>query len=205
MQTDGAFVMTDCATAIENQNLYQRAIRFFIYGQLGFLLFLLVCIILQPRGLLANHGFSYYGDYARTTLPYRLAFLAVGILSYVSSLFFPPAMPFRAIRFAFRLMLPLLLGIVVTTAPARPDLDRIHVPLGVVLFVLQVSLSFWLALYVCKDRRNYALLALLTVGGVLSLLALLKVIPYLIEGQMLFQLAFALLTIHSLNQLKSRL
>lgn len=184
----------------------RQAIGYFIAGQLGFFAALVVCVLMLPQGLFANHGFSYYGDYASTTLPYRLAFLVCGVCTLLASFALPPAMPFRAISYAFRLMPVLYLGIVITTVPhAAPNsavMDNIHRAVGVTLFVLQFALSAWLARRNGADRLTLLLVLLLFAGGLASLLAMLYIIHYLIEGQLLFQLAFALLIIRGLYRMR---
>ncbi len=160
-------------------------------------------MLLLPQGLKANQGFSYYGDHARTVMLYRLAFTASGGCLLFSALFLPDVQPFRVIKLAFRLMPLLLLGLVLTTAPHSPLLDTIHRPIGVALFILQLALSCWLAFFVCKDRLNQWLFVLLLLSGLASFLALIYVIHYLIEGQVIFQLAFGVLIIHSLRKLKN--
>ena len=184
-----------------NLRTYRQAISYFAIGQAGFLCSLIICVLLLPKGLLANHGFSYYGDYTRTMLPYHLAFAVCGVCTLLASFSLPSAMPFKLIKYAFRLIPVLLLGIAVTTAPHSPTLDNIHRPIGVTLFVLQFALGTWLACIAGKDRLNLLLLPLLIGSGLVSLLALCAIIHCLLEGQVLFQFAFAMLIIRGLNRL----
>ncbi len=181
----------------------RQALIYFVLGQLSFFAALVVCLLLLPQGLWANHGFSYYGDYAITTLPYRLAFLVCGGGTLLASFFLPRGMPCRVLKYAFWLMPVLYLGIVITTVPhAAPNsalLDNIHRGIGVTLFVLQFGLGAWLAGRNLRDGINQLLLVLLFLGGLASLLALLYIIHYLIEAQMFFQLAFALLILRALS------
>lgn len=184
---------------------YRQAMGLFLCGQIGFYLLLIVCIFLRPQGLFANDGFSYYGDYAQTILLYRLAFIVTGLLTFLSSWFLPKAMPFIAIKFVFRIMPVLLLGVVVTTAPGHTKLDIVHVGIGMTLFVVQLLTACWLALFIYKDRFNQWLLILLLFSGLISLIALEGIISYLLEGQILFQLAFGALMMHTLIGLRSNI
>ncbi len=67
---------------------------------------------------------------------------------------------------------------------------------------LQFVFGVWLARLVGHDRLNLLLLILLFVGGLASLLALLSIIHYLLEGQILFQLALGLLVIRTMSKLQ---
>ncbi|MHB9130693.1 MAG: hypothetical protein ACYDBB_06345 [Armatimonadota bacterium] len=183
---------------------YRWAVGWFVAGQAGFLAMLLVCVVMDPRGLLANHGFSYYGDFVRTTLPYRLAFLVAGACTLLSSWYLPNDTPFRAIKFSFRMMVLLLFGIMVTTGHFTLTYNLIHVRIGVVLFLVQLVVGTWLALLVCRDRWNIALLVLAYSSSLFALVALQGYIPLLIEGQLLFQLAFGALMVRTLVRLRPR-
>ncbi|HEY3376744.1 MAG TPA: hypothetical protein VGL77_04550 [Armatimonadota bacterium] len=182
----------------------QWAFRYFLAGQLGFWALLLVCVLLLPQGLLANHGFTYYGKYALTLAPYRLAFIVSGLGTLLASFYLPAQRPFRVLAWAFRLMAPLLYALVVTTAADNWALGLIHVKFGETLFLLQTALAAWLALFLCPDRRNRVLLLLLVLGGLASIITLNDILPYLIEAQILFQLAFGLLVLQSLAKLGNR-
>ena len=164
---------------------------------------LMVCILLLPQGLTANHGFSYYGEHPVTMVPYRLAFLISGIFTLLCALYLPNNRPFRVMKIVFFLMLPFLLGLVFTTSSATQLISQIHVGIGTSLFVSQLVLGFWLASFICSVPRNTVLLVLLLFGGFISLLSLLDIMPYLMQGQILFQLAFGALTASTLIELRT--
>ena len=180
---------------------FDRAIRYLTYGQFGFFFSLVVCVLLSPQGLLANHGFTYYGEHARTVVPYGLAFGVCGLCTLLSTWYLPDGRPFRVIKFALRLLLPLLCAVAIT-ASNQPSLGKLHVRFGEALFGLQFGMSAWLALDIHKDWRNAAYLLLLFCSGLASLLAVYNVIPYLIEGQIIFQLAFGVVVIYTLGKLR---
>ena len=190
--------------AIPQPDRYNQAIRYFLYGQLGFLLGLAVCVALLPSGLGMNRGFSYYGDVPLTLLPYSLAFLAIAIFTLLASYALPDAAPFRVIKIVFRCTMPLLFLIVLSTLSLDPLVIQIHITCGVTLFILQVLFATWLAFLVCRGWRNALLYVLLFAGGLVSLLSLSHVITYLIHGQVVFQLAFGGLVLNTLAQLRPR-
>jgi hypothetical protein len=193
----------DAGNAINRH--YNRAIYSAGVGLVGFFLCLVISVFILPEGLRTNRGFSYYGDMPETRLLYRLAFVICGACMLLSSVSLPRTMPFKVIRVALWLMFPLLFGVVLTTGyPGNPVIVNIHRAIGVTLFVTQVALASWLALFVCRDRLNLTLYVLLLLGGVLSLLGLLGILRYLIQGQVLFLLAFGAVLVYSLVRLRVR-
>lgn len=72
---------------------YDLAIGALIAALAGFFLLLSICVWMEPAGLWANHGFSYYGDLPDTLLPYRLAFFLAGMFTLLSALLLPNVMP----------------------------------------------------------------------------------------------------------------
>lgn len=181
---------------------YTHAIAAFVAAQAGFFLLLAVCVVLQPAGLWANHGFCYYGEQARTVWVYRLTYLVTGVGLFLAARWLPARPPHRVVKIAFSAMIPLLLGLVATTSSASKLISTTHVRFGTTLFVLELLLAFWLAVFVRKDWHNTLLLAACFAGCILSLLCLYVILPYFIEAQFIVQLAFGLLVWHSLAVLR---
>lgn len=188
--------------SVDGKRRYDLAIRYFIIGQIGFFVALMICILFLPQGLTANGGFTYFGKHSATIIPYRFAYLFSGLFTLLSALILPNYRPFKAIRVVFILMLFFLLGLVFTTSTIR-YISHFHVSLGTTLFVSQLVFGFWLAAIVRQMPRNTALFIALFIGGLISLLSLVEVIPYLLEGQMLFLLSFAALVTSALIGLRA--
>ncbi|OPZ87334.1 MAG: hypothetical protein BWY76_00516 [bacterium ADurb.Bin429] len=180
------------------------AICLFGYAQIAFFLFLSLCVFMLPQGLRANHGFSFYGEQPQTRLFYQLAFVTSGLFVLFSALTMPAVATFRAVRIVFLFMLPLFLGVVLTTSSHSPAISLLHVRIGTVLFVLQGLLALWLALIVHRDWRNLALVAILLLGAAITLASLYVIIPYLIHGQVLYLLTFGVIVVYSLTRLRAR-
>ena len=102
-------------------------------------------------------------------------------------------------------MIPFLFALVITTTTGHPRISALHVRIGTALFVLLFVVACWLALGPVRDRFNAACLLIQSVGGVISWLALRAVIPYLIQGQVVFELAFGGLVLHTLIVLRAKL
>ncbi len=187
---------------MDDATRYSRAIAAFVAAQAGFFLLLAACVALQPAGLWANHGFCYYGEQARTVWVYRLTYLVTGIGLFLAARWLPAQPPHRVVKIAFTLMIPLLLGLVITTSSASALISITHVRIGTSLFVLELLLACWLAVFVRKDWQNTLLLAACFAGCILSLLCLYVILPYFIQAQAIVQLAFGLLVWHSLAVLR---
>ncbi|HOF90159.1 MAG TPA: hypothetical protein PLZ36_18945, partial [Armatimonadota bacterium] len=107
----------------ELQTRALRAIRLFGCAQAAFFLCLLLCVALLPRGLQANHGFCFYGEQPQTRGLYQLAFVAAGVLLLLSARSMPAIAAFRVVRIGFFAMLPLFLGVVLTTSSSSPAIS----------------------------------------------------------------------------------
>ncbi len=173
-------------------------VKYLLSGYICFFALLLVCIILLPQGLLVNHGISYFGDNDNTRIFYILAFAVLGIFMLLGAWSLPGERQLRPVRWSLFLYALLLYGIAISTYTIYPRLGVWHVPFGITLFVLQFALASWLVFAVDNNKINRTLYVVQFVGGVISLLSLLHVTTYLIEGQIIYQLMFGSLLIRSL-------
>src|SRR5438093_13428822 len=71
-----------------------NAARSLLFGQLGFLFALGLCVLIDSAGLHSNHGWSYYEEHSRTLLPYLLGFIwLVVLIAYAAGLLARSAAP----------------------------------------------------------------------------------------------------------------
>jgi len=196
-------MFTAATAGNSDQRKCQRANWYFCAGLVGFFLCLFASVAIEPAGLWVNHGFSFYGDLPVTKPLYWLGFFLCITCLLLSSLSLPARMPFLVVRMGLQVIALLLVGVVVTTVPNSPAYDQVHHIIGVVLFIMQFLLSGWLALVIHRDRANLTFFLLLLLGGVLSLLGLLNILPYLLEGQTVFLLAFGLVVVYTTGKLSA--
>lgn len=174
------------------------AVRILIFGHAIFYALLLLCFALLPQIFIVAHGISYFGDNQISRIPYLIAFFVFGLTLFVGGLALPKKDPFKILRFSLFVLAPIAVGIGISTRLIFPSLGVLHVPFSMSFFVLQFVLAFWLALLINQDRFNKYLLILIFISGIISLLSFKNILPYLLEGQILYQFIFAILLIRSI-------
>jgi len=179
-----------------------KVVRSVLFGQLFFIGGLLVCVILKPEGLAANDGISYYGIYERTFFPYAVGLLGSAyFLARAASSVMSPAL--RPLRLSFRTYVPLVVGIVFTPYAAGRYMDYLHTVCGSALFSLQLILSGWLIWQLRYAWWAVALTVMECIAGVLSAVFLRPPHGFLIQSQVVFQLAFGALVLLGLRRLRA--
>ncbi len=173
--------------------------RYINYAFSGFFALLVVCITIAPQGWTADDGISFYGGHLQTIVPYILAFgvCAFFLLKAADVLQNVPNM--RWVAWLFRVFCLLFLVLVIT--PYTNDhLGAIHDGAGATLFILELIIAVWLVA-TSFDWPAAGLLTAQILGGVAALYYLPTKEGYLIQGQMIFQIAFWLLIARQFNRL----
>jgi hypothetical protein len=157
---------------------------------------LLLCVVLRSQGLVANEGISFYGRNLETLSPYAAGLLGTAALTRRALRSAAPGLPAPApVRRAADAFALLLVGIILTPSTASSVVDWTHKTLGASLFVLQLLLAARLVAWAWGDPLGTALLLVQFAGGVASAVWVLQDHGFLIEGQVVFQLAFGVLLI----------
>jgi hypothetical protein len=172
-------------------------------GQVCFLLMMGVCIAIEPSRVAIKEGLSFYGNQARTIVPFVLGFvLCVGLTLLALKRFWSIATPSaRTLRRAL-----LLLVAVMALVPLTPDsVDRIfdytHMGVSAVLFCFALALGGWLALVVVRCFTACCTWFVQWSAGCLALCAQLGLHDYMIPSQLAFQLALWLLVSRTVRRL----
>jgi hypothetical protein len=137
--------------------MFDRASRYVQYALHSFALTVIVLVILNPNSLFSHRGFSYYGNYRATLLPYLLG---LGICAFWLNLAARslPSKPHAShlIRIGLRYSAILLVGIILTPSYANGYIRNAHLILGSVLFVGQFIVSVLLlrAMELGRSGRN---------------------------------------------------
>jgi hypothetical protein len=180
---------------------YRKSIQYIQTGLIIFFILLAICVVIRPTGLNANSGISYYGVYGNTLIPYSLAFLAVSVSTWRSAKIIHKETKIdRYIRLVLQLFTILFLGILLTPHTVLP---HEHVMFGSALFSLQLILGVILVFAVSRDFWNAALLAIAFLSGVASLIYLNTPHGFMIQSQVIFQIAIWILFIRALWQLET--
>jgi hypothetical protein len=182
--------------------MQQQVIKRFVYGQVFFYLGLLAAVALQPAGLAANDGISYYGIYLKTVLPYTVGLLGTAYFTGLAgtTLRQKELLPIRWVLIASA---PLLTIIALTPYSFGRVVEDTHTTAGAILFILQLLLSGWL---IVKSRFAWWAICLSLselACGIMSFIYLHPKDGLLLQMQVLFQLAFGILLILSLYKLLS--
>jgi len=158
-----------------------------------------MCVALKPAGLSANNGISYYGIFRETFLPYALGLLGSAFFLAHAIGNLPTSQ--HELRLAFTTYIPLIVGIVATPYAAGRWLNYLHTIFGSALFSLQLILSGWLTLRLHYIWWAVMLTTVEVVAGIFSAAYLNPTHGFLMQAQLLFQLAFGALLILSLHKL----
>jgi hypothetical protein len=174
------------------------------WGQIGFAVFIGVCVVLHPGFVLkANEGgISDYGVHAKTLAPYTLALGLPGVLTYLAARRLPVVSPdarrLRAVLFAYAALITLTL---LSTYPytLNRTLADVHIAVGAVVTVFESGTSLWMY----RAVRRYAMvLVAQLVGLVLGGLTIIGVLHVLFTSEVISGVAFAYLLVRT-TQLKS--
>jgi hypothetical protein len=169
------------------------------WGQIGFAVFIGVCVALHPGEVLkANEGgISDYGVHAKTVVPYTLALGLPSVLTYLAArrlrVASPTARRLRALLFTYSALLALTL---LSTYPYTLDrtLADLHIAVGVVITVFETCASLWMYLTV---RRYIPVLVTQLLGLVLAALAIVGVLHVLFLSEVVSGVAFAYLLVRA--------
>jgi hypothetical protein len=176
------------------------AAKSILFGQVCLYGGLLVCVLLKPAGLATNDGISYYGVQAETILPYAFALLGGAYFTLRAS-HQPEDEAWRLLRLALQVYALLIAGLVITPYAAGRWVDYLHTACGSALFFLQLVLSGWLIWKLLKIWWSVVLSLIELGAGILCALYLSPTHGFLLQFQVLFQLAFGLLLILSLQKI----
>lgn len=176
-----------------------KAARTVSYGVAAAAALFAVCILIRPQGLGADNGLSYYGDFKTTIIPYSLAFFAAAYSYLEAARYVKDGRGFAGnLALALRAMAALMVGLLVTPSSL---VNPIHTFMGTTLFSLQLAVSMWLLLKFFKDWQTTLLVAMMWLSGLAALYYLPRSQGLLLQTQVVFQLAFGLLLIRTLDKL----
>jgi hypothetical protein len=167
-----------------------KAVRYFIYGQVSFLLSVSICIFLLPESLFINDGISYFGAHKLTVVPYSIGLLLMAWFSYkvAQSL---PKKSYKIVKIGFKTFSFLLVTVVAVPYGINFTLEYTHTLLSAGLFLVQFILMWWLAFKVKWDGLSLFLLLLMAAEMIATVMYLGPQKGYLLFGELAYQLTFA--------------
>ena len=173
-----------------------------IRAQICLYLGLVIAILLKPHGLAADSGISFYGIYLRTVIPFAFGLLG-SAFCYLRAALSIRRQDLRPLRFALVAAVALTIVIAATPYSVSSLFDWLHTSAGSALFSLQLLLSGWLIVHLRYARIIVLLTAIELLAGIACAYYLHGSQGFLIQFQILFQIAFGALLIYSLHRLEA--
>ena len=168
--------------------------RYLLLGQIGFAVFLALCAIIDPTGLQAVHGWSYFVDHNQTLVPYVLAFATfIALTLRAARLLDDSSAPGFAT--GLRCLTVFLVLDVATPDTVNAFFYWAHDATSALLFLYELGFSVWIVVTLGPRRLGGALLVTQLIGGLVAMFSQLHVIPVLGLGILVFQLSFGLLLV----------
>ncbi|HET8689986.1 MAG TPA: hypothetical protein VFL81_00935, partial [Candidatus Saccharimonadales bacterium] len=89
--------------------------RLFLVGQVLLYLGLLICAIIDPRGVFdSNRGISYYGVHWNTVIPYLIALIGSAIFGGIAAVKLGPFPSAYRVRYGMLIFAVLTIGVAIT-------------------------------------------------------------------------------------------
>lgn len=165
----------------------------FIFAMMLFIL----CIVSRPESLGHNDGLSYFGAVWWTIIPYSIAFIIYGACCLLASFKLRRVgQSITVMRWMLRLMPVLLVGLVITP---HTLINPLHKTFGSALFALQLMASMYLFYKNKKEFYIFFLIIITFASGLMSAAFLFLPSGFMIQAQIVYQLAFVILITHYLK------
>jgi hypothetical protein len=175
-----------------------RGVAYIACGQIGFAIFLVVCVALHPGFVFKadEGGLSNYGIHIKTAFAYTLALGLPGLLTYRAVPFFNRSVPVaRRFQQFLRAYSVLILLTLLSTYVYSLDvvLRDLHIVIGSALIVLDTLGGVWLYRLRRNVRFDDKLVTALLLGFVLAALTITGLLHILFVSQVVTSGAFAIL------------
>jgi hypothetical protein len=183
-------------------------IKYLLVGQISLFLFLFICFLLTPHFLLESNegGVSNYGLYARTVVPYTLAFGICGLSTLQSVRFIPRGVAaFKFLKSALSWLGIIYLLVLFSTYPYKVNdiFNHIHIYIAAILFVSQIILSLWFVMIFARTLINLVILAIQFLSFILATLNFFGYVHLLFAVELLSSLAFGILLVRTTAKLQA--
>ena len=178
------------------------------YGQIGFALFIGVCVALHPGLVLkANEGgMSNYGIHAKTVAAYTLALGLPALLTYrAAAMVDHPDSTTRRFQRFLRLYSVLVALTLLSTYVYKLDvvLRDLHIVVGSALLAFEAGGAVWMYRLRSHLRGDGLVLTVLVIGFILAALTIFGALHILFVSQVVTGGAFAVLLVHATKGLGS--
>ncbi len=156
---------------------------------------IIVSIIIRPKGLSINNGISYYGIHLNTLPLYVLSLAGSTFIGFKIAVNNIKSKKYQVIKYLLISLFPLTLALIIFPYNINSTYNLIHELLGTLIFLFQAIISLIILTKLARNIFNYILFIIQIIGGLVAGYYLFPSQGFLIQGQLLFQLAFGLILI----------
>lgn len=183
----------------------RSSVRLLVYAQLSLWVFLFVCFLFIPNFLLQSDegGISNYGVYARTIVPYTLAFGMCGLLTLQAARVLPEYTVKRKTLWSILTIFGWLCLLVLETTylyQVGGLIDDAHVFAGILFLVFETGSTLWLWKVYFRDIVQGIVLSVQIVGFILAALTYAGVLHVLFVAEIASSLSYGVLLIRSVKR-----
>ena len=180
-----------------------RSMSLFVASQASLYVGLIICMIIRPESLRVNEGISYFGNFPQTIIPYALGLLISIGLAVAAGWALAPGPYTGPVKWGLYAFALGGFGILITPSLSVTWISLTHEWIGAALFFLQFILTTWIVLYIKRDWLNIGLLGVLIAAGLAAAFYLNPPVGLLMQCQLIFQIAFGLIILRSLEAIES--
>jgi hypothetical protein len=184
-----------------------RAVAYIAYGQMGLLVFLVVCVALHPGFVLKadEGGMSNYGIHLKTAAAYTLALGLPVLFSVLAIRLMSSDDPqVRSLRLILVIYCWLVLLTLVSTYvySLNTVLKDLHIVFGSALTVFESAVSVWMYRLLRPVLWDRILFTVQMLGFLVAVLTFAGIFHLLFVGEVVTFGAFALLLVHTAKRLR---
>ncbi|MDA8385174.1 MAG: hypothetical protein M0Z88_02785 [Actinomycetota bacterium] len=176
---------------------YEHGLHFLVGAELAMAVTLAACMAISYGTAASTYGVSYYGVHFDTLWIIAVGFLATSYLLFRSAAAIDrdgaPAM----VLLSLKVLAIGLVALLVTPYTVDTFFNWTHMIIGTTVFGVQMAVGVVLAFKVLGDRLGWIGVAIQFAGGVIAALSLPDhMLNYMLQGEIVFQVGFAILLNH---------
>lgn len=182
-----------------------RSIRYILYGQLSFLTAFIFCLLLNHDEVLSHNGFSFYGNFVETIVPYAIGLgLCAWFLGKAADEIPQPGRQAGLLRLVLRVTAISLLGLMLTPSFASKPSAFMHVFFGSIMYGTQAFAAWQLFAKWWQNPIDRALLILQLVATAAVLLSFRRIgiLDVMMPAQVAELIGFGLLCMRTIGRLE---
>ncbi|MDA8207767.1 MAG: hypothetical protein M0Z92_02105 [Actinomycetota bacterium] len=176
---------------------YERALRLLVGAELAMAVTLAACMGISYGKAASTYGVSYYGVHLDTLWILAIGFVATAYLLFRSARSIDLAKAPARVSLSLKVLAVGLIALLLTPYTVDTFFNWTHMIIGASVFGLQMAVGAVVAFKVLGDRLGWLGVLVELAGGVLAALSLPDhMLTYMLQGEIVFQVGFAILLNH---------